>query len=86
MTKTDLFSRRKALLRLGAIAATAYAVPTIGTISTAQARRGSSGGGSGGGGSSTSGSSTSGSSTSGSSTSGSDSSSRQRRRRNRRSS
>lgn len=70
MTNSKLVSRRKALARISALAIGAYVAPTALTISTAHAKKGSSGGGSTGGGS-TSGSSTSGSSTSGSSTSGS---------------
>ena len=70
---SDIISRRKALLRVGALAAVAYATPVLMTITKAQAKGDNSGSGSGnsGSGSSTSGSSTSGSSTSGSSTSGS---------------
>ncbi len=67
---SDIISRRKALLRLGALATVAYATPVLMTITKAQAKGENSGSGSSSGGESTSGSSTSGESTSGTSTSG----------------
>lgn len=68
MSDNSPISRRKALLRVTAMAAAAYATPMILTVTKAQAS--SSGGGSSGGGNSGSGSSNSGSSSSGSSTTG----------------
>jgi hypothetical protein len=68
---SDIISRRKALLRLGALATVAYATPVLMTISKSQAKGENSGHGSENSGSSTGGESTSGSSTSGESTSGS---------------
>lgn len=40
---SDIFSRRKALLRLGALAAVAYATPVLMTITKAQAKDGGDG-------------------------------------------
>ena len=75
MPSDSTISRRKALVRMGAIAAVAYTTPVLLTITSAHAKdgasSGSSNGGSSNGGSATSGSSTSGSATSGSATSGS---------------
>ena len=67
---SDIISRRKALLRLGALATVAYATPVLMTITKAQAKDGNSGSGSSSSGSSNSGS---GSSTHGSCEAGDDS-------------
>ncbi len=74
---SDIISRRKALLRVGALAAVAYATPVLMTITKAQAKGDNSGsggdgasGGNSGHGSANSGSSSGGESTSGTSTSG----------------
>ena len=42
---SDIISRRKALLRLGALASVAYATPVLMTITKAQASKGGGGGG-----------------------------------------
>ena len=60
MSDSNIFSRRTALLRISALAIGAYAIPTIMTISTAHAEKGSSGGNDTSGGNDDSGNDTSG--------------------------